>query len=296
MTKMATGRLLSGLSLFHVLIIATACGRIGYDEGVNPGADGGFDPGADGGFDPDAAINEPDAAPQIVCTPAELAIGILADYRFNDDAAMDETGNHHGTIQGASVQSVDEGPCASALAFTSPNTYIRIDDSPTWELESGSIDLWVRIPENNEVIGLVSKDAANSAEPGHFSLIQSTDGRIAVRGQTTTTSSMVCSDAPVTAESWIHIGVNFGSPGNQLWIDGVPQNGTGSVFVSDGGLAPCVGVLGLPIAGNSNPWVVGASAIVSADGSAEPADGYLEGGAMAQFRIGSVRRDFSLIR
>lgn len=101
----------------------------------------------------------------------------------------------------------------------------------------------------------------------------------------------------MSAGDWHHLGVNFGPPGVELWIDGVLQTGTGEVINIEpprGPTAnPCTGMSSDGIAGNDIPWFFGVNNGFSSPGTTDDLRSYFRGGSFDHIRISRARRDFS---
>ena len=235
----------------------------------------------------------PDAGPPCV-SKADPDTLLLYTFSGSGTTVTDVTGKHPGKLVGSSVARVPGSPgCGAAVAF--PNSaahYIEIADAPAWDLAQGSVDLWVRVdtPSSLAVRGIVSRDADNSVKPGHFSLLQLPDNGIAVRLQHTTNQGAVRCSPPVSFGVWHHVGVNFGTGGLQLFVDGVVAKRTDQVIAKSLTLT-CGTSSNLGIAGNDNPWVLGASTHQSVEGTATPTS-YPFDGAIDSFRISKARRAF----
>ncbi len=247
------------------------------DAGV-VGPSGGAGAGVDGGF---------------ACTqPVDRATLALYYFQGNLD---DATGKHPTSLNAdASVEYVQapEG-CGTGLALHS-DYRVRIDHSPDWDLETGSIDFWF-LPAHTptrDPDGILSRDSIEEPSQGHLTFYHagSGSGRIVVRMQDGG-DLFVCSDATLEASRWVHIGLNFGPPRVELYIDGVRQGYTGSVpFYNDQVSCSITGTHG--ISGNINPWILGASADSAVAGGDGPLRGAIEGGAINALRISSQRRPF----
>lgn len=95
------------------------------------------------------------------------------------------------------------------------------------------------------------------------------------------------------AGRWTHIGINFGPPGAELWIDGVMATNTARLDTENGPV-DCNQRDSQGIDGNSNPWGFGVDTTVSANGTVEPVDRPFAGGAIDHLRISGTQRDFSV--
>jgi hypothetical protein len=217
----------------------------------------------------------------------------------------DRTGDHPGTLRGDTAQQV-EGPagCGKALqipASATEGSYVEVPDSPDWDLEQGSVELWVRfdVVEGGPTSrGIISRDAGGTNEEGHFSIFRACNGEIMARLQRGGKSYLACSD-PVEEGRWIHVAVNFGASTElQLYIDGGRAHGTSSVKFGDSSdpctvSGRCGSSTGAGIDGNSNPWVIGASAGSSEDGEATPTYYHL-GGVLDEVHVRSEPRTFGM--
>jgi hypothetical protein len=190
-----------------------------------------------------------------------------------------------GAKQGAS----GKAGCNMAAVFDgSANSYLEIDHAAAFSLSSGSIDLWVRFDTAGRM-GVLSKDANGTNQNGHITVFRACDGSIVLRKQEPGNTSHVQCSAPVKTGSWVYVGVNFGPGGLELYVDG--QRAQRTDKLPCGSAYQCGATTTSGIDGNTNPWVVGATAMTSADGAATPIDNPLQG-AIDSLRISKVRRTF----
>ncbi len=239
---------------------------------------------------------------EVLCS--EIDDATVALYPFDGGLPLlDATGMHDGFLAGAQELSTVPGRrgCTEALRGASSGFGV-IPDHPDFALTEGSFDLWFRTesPLSNAT-GIVSRDASASPVPGHLTLFMSEVedgdydelGHLAVRLQGTMAQGVRCSEVPLPLDQWVHIGVNFGPPSLQLFIDGQLQSRAGTVSVGNSNFVPCNTDTVLGIDGNTNPWTVMASSISSDEGDYTPTIGFANGATLDDFRISSVRRDFS---
>jgi hypothetical protein len=96
---------------------------------------------------------------------------------------------------------------------------------------------------------------------------------------------------------WFHVGVNFGkTTGLQLFVDHKQASGTHNITFGGPGYVcsqsrTCGSSSLAGIAGNTNPWVIGASAMQSGEGNGTPATNPLAG-AIDEVRISKKPRAF----
>jgi len=222
--------------------------------------------------------------------PLTLALYTLEEG--GGPATMDLTGIHQGSIVGTGIQRVPGIPgCGQALQFPHTGTdFATIPNHPDWQRTSGSVDLWVRFDtpfQGEHYQGILSRDAAGTTKAGHFSIQRVCNGAITARVQAAGVSHEVCSD-PVAEGEWHRVGVNFGPPGLELYVDG-QLAAPSSQIICGKMVIDCGGQTREGIDGNDNPWVIGASARTSGEGLATPVDNPL-GGLVDSLRISSARR------
>ena len=243
---------------------------------------------------PDAATSCPG--------PVTASEGVLALYTFDQDEGRaqvaDVVGMHNGSVQLGLVVTT-EGPegCGRAFTFGSEGQYFVIDDSPDWDLEVGSVDLWLWLPaEQGDNIGVFSRDVTNRETPGHFSFFVDVDGRAVVRVQPQDASSdnsndaVACSAAALPRQQWVHLAVNFGPPALELYVNGLLAAGEGANAIDSSWACHQPGAYG--IAGNDLPWVVGRSTFRS-DATLETLEFPALYCAIDQLRISNQRRDIT---
>lgn len=232
-----------------------------------------------------------DAAPPCVAAADPDTVALLT-FEGSGATAVDLTGQHPGTLVGQVARVTGPSDCGNAVEFDELATnYVAIPDAPAWDLDEGSLDFWLRIDTATSaqgVRGLVSRDAKLSVKPGHITLFQMCDGGIAVRLQDTTNEYIRCSP-PVALGVWHYIGINFGTGGLQLFVDGSEASRTDLQKCSFD--LQCGTTTNKGIAGNDNPWVLGASSGSSNEGQATPVAASFDG-AIDSFRVSSVRRVF----
>ncbi len=248
----------------------------------------------------DAGLGAPDAIrfdanQAIVCEDGWISNGVIAEYSMTVNAngdVDDLVGSHTGTLDGPPEETL--GVCGTGLKFGN-GARVVIADSIDWELSEGSIDFWAFFPALPPLFseGVVSRDAIRLGLPGHISFGRSNDGRVAVRIQDGD-DAVVCSNAAVATEQWVHIGVNFGPPDLEMYVDGVAQSGVGTLPVTQFNSITCNTPMPRGLTGNANPWVIGTASMHSDEGSADPATLPFDSGGVDEFRISIQRRDFTI--
>lgn len=201
----------------------------------------------------------------------------------------------------------EPGPCGGALHVpfsvaqsegSSPTDgYAVIPGAAPWDLQAGSVELWVRFDPmvGSGPQGILSRDAKGQDSPGHFELMRVYENRrnvIAARIQDaddTTHEQYFCSAVGFEDGVWHRIAVNFGGAKRiALCVNGEPvDRRSGGLAVTPE--ANCGVDTPGGIAGNDEPWVIGANAAASEPSSDAPAYGGL-GGAIASLRISGSRR------
>ena len=283
------------------LLLCSAC-RFGFDYPLGDG-----DALAPDNPDPDTP-DAPIGAGADPC-PVDLA-GTVALYTFDDDMEAtfaDSQGNNPGDLVGGTAVDYRDGPqgCGKALSFdASKQIYGQIDNTADWDLPLGSVDFWVWPADNGvlgDVAGILSRDALGTVEGGHFTVYQwrhTTPDSIMARIQSLGDGlgNPLCSTEPLQFGRWNHVGVNFGPPRTELWVNGVKTDEIMQIPGFDGvEIIDCNTPTEQGIDGNSNPWTVGVSTGLSIDGGT---DGYfrpLTDGAIDHLRISNVRRNFAVM-
>jgi hypothetical protein len=239
-------------------LLVVGCGRLGF-ETVDRRTD--------------AAIDTP--PPNLAC-PAHGEM-TRALFAF-DSSTADATGGAPATIVGT-VPFVD-GPagCGMALSFTGDlASYVVIQDSPRWDLDVGSLSFWLWVRSIGVDQGVITRDQSGTAVPGHLNIEVDRGGRLGVRIQTTTATSVVCSNDVLPLATWVRVRLRLGAPRLELELDGTRQTGTGELEVFLGN--PCDAGMPYGIDGNDVPWVIGANTGRSdgmLNGLDQPFDGMID--------------------
>lgn len=238
------------------------------------------------------------------CTPGWLDEGVFAAYRFEGGLTDSLGGAPTGTARPEGATTADltfpPGPtadCGTALAADDAH-YVVITDDDDWSDRVRSLDFWFysAAPPFPFLEGILSRDAEGIALPGHMSLVRNTAGQLALRLQDAsrdTADEKICSPA-TTAEGWVHVGVNLGAPGVQLWVNGVEVDAPLLEGASYAGVFTCQQRAPTPfdIDGNDNPWVLAAASFQSVEGTGEPVERPLSEAAIDELRFSSERREF----
>jgi hypothetical protein len=227
----------------------------------------GFDAGA--GVDAKVPVDAPPPPPD-GCASCAMPV---ARYTF-DGTLADATGRHPGAAVGTGLSYV---PGALGQAVRIPDTgaaYVRVEDAPAFDLPAGRIELRFRFGAGApaEDLGLVSRDAVNSATDGHFSVRLGHDRRVVVRIQrmsNPTIQAYRCTALPVAPDAWHRVELSFGPAGLRLTVDGALATGTSWTDIG-GGVSDCTAAWTRGIAGNDNPLIIGALTVTSAEGTGMP--------------------------
>ncbi len=229
-----------------------------------------FDAGTDAPEPPDAPADAPADASIDGCASCPVAV---ARYLFDGDLT-DDGGAHPGAAVGSGLTFV---PGAIGQAVRIPatgTTYVRVEDSPAFDLTAGAIELRFRFDAGAPArdLGLLSRDANGSVTDGHFSLRLGHDRRVVVRIQRMsdpTVQAYRCTAEPVAVAAWHHVEVSFGPAGLAMIVDGAPADGAS--WTSAGGtVEDCTTAWDRGIAGNDNPLILGALTATSVDGTGMP--------------------------
>ncbi len=271
------------------------------DGGVEPDAgdrDGGVDRDGgdrDGGFERDGGERD-GGAPEPLC-PMVADADTVALYTFDGDAD-DVTGNHDGNAVSMSYAGSIAG-CGQALDFGnsgSVNSYVVIDDDPAFDLGEGAIEALIRLDSvtSNRPRFFFSRSSEGN-DPGEIRIGVACDGTVILERETGFSTVRRCSANPIPANQFVHVGVNFGPGGLELYVDGDASLQFGLVGYRGANCndnVTCGGVTNGGMAGNNDPIVIGATSEDSEAGSTDELDDPFRGGRLDALRISSARRNF----
>jgi hypothetical protein len=226
----------------------------------------------------------------------------VAYYPFEQDVAtaiVDEANGYDGSWLGDAPTPIP-GPdgCGQGVQFASGQAGV-IPDVDAFELDAGAVEFWAWFPSDaSDSRGILSRDGVGYVD-GHLSIYfqpvqlpggETSDRHVTVRLQTATDEGARCSSAPMPSDRWIHVGLNFGPPGLELFIDGEAQ-GIDAMAAAGGMVQPCDASPTNGIAGNDSPWVLGATNHSSDPGTTSRVENWFEG-AIDELRISSAPRPF----
>ncbi len=124
------------------------------------------------------------------------------------------------------------------------------------------MQLWFNPADVSGMQGLIERDASNQNTSGHVGLYLNGDDLV-LRIQTTSESKTITVADSVNAGDWHHAAVSFGSNGLELYLNG-------DLVAEDSGFTT-------GIDGNNNPWVIGAKAWKTSEGSNDGIERFFEG-------------------
>lgn len=172
--------------------------------------------------------------------------------------------------------------------------FIEIPDHAAWDLTVGSVQFLLRFRTGmTRTRGVLSRDAVSTGGPGNLAVILDRNNILAARLQGIGANQYACHTGALRADTWYRVKINFGSGGMTLAVDGKtsPQTTALDLGTARGKWACGTGQVTGGIAGNNEPWVLGADAQVTPIGSAPPADVQLGlDGMIDQLRISKVQR------
>ncbi|MEM9418111.1 MAG: LamG-like jellyroll fold domain-containing protein [Planctomycetota bacterium] len=173
--------------------------------------------------------------------------------------AVDEIGVGNGSF----VSSVNAGVAGfgdggTSIEFNGSDAFVEVPHNSAYLLDRGTLSFWFRANDLSGTQGLIAKDATSYQDGGHFRVI--TNGsRLEVRLQSDSSSHYVQSaNGSLSASTWHHVAVGFGSGGLQLYLDGALVDSDSYA----GGLGPSSGGTG-----NAEPWTFGVDQWTSSSGS-----------------------------
>jgi hypothetical protein len=229
--------------------------------------EGPFDAGLDATVD---APEVPPDAPVDGCASCPVAV---ARYAFDGDLT-DGAGDHPGAAVGSGLTFVPGAVGQAVRIPATGTTYVRVEDSPLFDLSAGAIELGFRFVAGAPArdLGLLARDANGSATDGHFNLRLGHDRRVVARIQRMSDPTLQahrCTAEPVAVGAWHRVEVSFGPAGLAMTVDGVLANG--ATWTGEGGTVyDCTAPWDRGLAGNDNPLILGASTTTSVEGTGMP--------------------------
>jgi hypothetical protein len=275
------------------------------DVGVGAEGAGGVD-AADGG------VPGPSGADASVCR-TQVDPATISLYSFEEVGSTriaDRTNRHDGRIVGSNPRWINgPGSCGKALQFPSRlaadggiDTIGVVADSVDFALSEGSIDLWIKDgapPPHGRELGVFGRDDVLDQIRG-ISVRIACDGTIVAKledgigGRT-----YACSNDPLLPSSgWVHVGVNFGPPTFELWVNGALQTRTGTLAFFGPSCTSQTITCASGAAGNGiqdpyrSDWVMGADPHEANSQQGTSLDSPFRSGAIDEVRISGARRTF----
>ncbi|MGE0787778.1 MAG: LamG-like jellyroll fold domain-containing protein [Sandaracinaceae bacterium] len=240
--------------------------------------------------------------PDLGCRPQENVLrcsppdeDTVLQLAFDDDVA-DATGVSTPVLTGGATYIDGPHGCRHALSFDPAGpTRVEIADTMEHYVAEGSLELWVRRDNAATLLQGVLAREQRTAGNGEISVWLTPMDEVVVRITDASETEVAGCSAPIAEGEWHHVGINFGPPGFELWVDGTLATSTTPIEVEDAEgtfMIPCgaTGTIGLRPA-DVLPIILGASGARADDATdwSDPLDGALD-----HLRLSTVRRDFTV--
>ncbi|MCG8507958.1 MAG: DUF4114 domain-containing protein, partial [Rhodospirillales bacterium] len=176
----------------------------------------------------------------------------------SNDEVVDEMGGAPAELNNVDISS--NAKFGNSANFDGYKDWVEVPHDDSHELDAGSITVWFNSDDADDRQGLVSKDSSGFDTGGHFTVLVD-DDEVKVRLQSSDESHWV-QGGDLSDNTWHQATVTWGPEGLQLYVDG-------QLVDSDdytGGLA-----------GNQNPWAIGANAWGSGDNNLNGLSDWFDG-------------------
>ncbi|ABG30296.1 type I secretion protein [Roseobacter denitrificans] len=190
---------------------------------------------------------------------------LLMTFSDTGGTAEDSSGNSRdGFYRGdATPGTTGWDGTGTAVTLGGHGDYVEVPPDNAYALDEGTVSIRFNADNLNGQQSIFSRDSNSYDGGGHLSAWVMSNGSLEVRLQSDSGNTFLRSDpGTIEAGDWSHVAVSFGPEGAALFLDGV-QVDTDSYT---GGLA-----------GNNEPWTLGASQNRSGDGVATNLRDYFEG-------------------
>jgi hypothetical protein len=184
----------------------------------------------------------------------------------NTDTAVDEKAVSDGTFTNGPKSDMDNAKFDSAIHFDGNDDYIVMEHNDAYLINQGTITFWFKAEDLSGDQALFSKDSNGYDTGGHLTIFLN-NSTLKARLQSTTTSYEL-SQSGISADTWYHVAVSFGSSGMKLIVNGTIVDTdayTGGLGTSSSGV------------GNMEPIVIGAGSWGSGNQTATPVDSHFNG-------------------
>jgi hypothetical protein len=148
--------------------------------------------------------------------------GVVGYWRLDGDG-LDVTGNHDGTPAGMATVTGRFGDAAGSFDFQGSEDVVVVTDSPEFNLDAGSVEMWLRpdgCPEGNPVYAF-AKNAGG--EHDDIMLTLHSDCRFKFYQD----NNVTLYSQPITANgSWFHLAFTWDGNTEVLYVNGLPHAST----------------------------------------------------------------------
>lgn len=194
-------------------------------------------------------------------------INLNFEDSVSSTASDDSTNGIDGVYQnGAAAGGSGWNGSGTGVVLDGTNQYVEIPDDPAFQLTQGTISIRLNATDIGEAGNdtLFSRDSSMYDDGGHVKAYVMGNGSVGVRIQDTS-NSYYLNSAPglISDGQWHHVALSFGDEGLTLYVDGAVADSSSYT----GG-----------IAGNTEPWTLGADQQSSGDGIANSLTNYFNGG------------------
>ncbi len=202
-----------------VLVLAAACGRVGFDplDGVGDGAGGN---GADS-MAPDAPSGPPPA--------------LVAYYTFDDDPSdgtVDAIGGHVAACD-PTCPVLDVGKLDNAYQLDGVDQALVVDGAPDLQPESITVSAWIIRLANGG--GSIVAQTYGTADQNAWQLRIDTSSQLEVCTATSAMTQQCDAAAVITNNTWHHVAYVRDGIGHRAYLDGVRVTDGPAAALYDGG-------------------------------------------------------------
>ncbi len=126
----------------------------------------------------------------------------------------------------------------NCLEFDGTNDYVDCGNSTSFEITTGTIEVWFKVDQLSLGQTLVAKNLSGGFNNSMLLRINESTNKIWFYLESTSTYAAISSDNSIVADKWYHVAIQWGSSGMKMFVNGVQQTETNAAtypMVATGG-------------------------------------------------------------
>lgn len=163
--------------------------------------------------------------------------GLVSRWKLDESSGTlaDSVGGHDATTTGSGWTYLPLGGVINGALDCACNAIQALDagSSPDFDIQTGAVSFWFKTSDNNKAVDryMIGKDGSGPNDGDWTVLLNASANPDDIRFRTADSGGefIISSDSGISADTWYHVALNFGTGGMEMYVDGVKQADTDPV-------------------------------------------------------------------